>query len=200
MERKKYGPDAINTRSNWITATRIFAGALLGYATSKNHGKASMAAAAAFGAIVASDKVDGTLARKDGTTKFGAFLDPLADTIATLGEAYVLAQNGRYSHVALGVMGIRELDIKLLRARLAKEGISLPASPLSKTKAVSQAIDVGVRLFPPTSENKKTTHTTTTIATGLTLASWVDLRRKAAALRREKKAQSVQVNQELEAA
>lgn len=200
MERKKYGPDALNTRSNWLTAARIFAGGLLGYATWKNHGRASVPAAAVFGAIISTDKIDGTWARRDGPTRLGAMLDPLADTVATLGEAYVLAQNGRYSHIALGIMGIRELDIKLLRARLAKEDISLPASPLSKTKAVSQMLDVGVRLFPSTSENKKVTHSTTAVATALTLISWADLRIKAARLRRERKEQSKEPAQELEAA
>ena len=36
------------------------------------------------------DGVDGWLARRDGTTRSGAFLDPLADKVLTIGGFVVL--------------------------------------------------------------------------------------------------------------
>ena len=44
--------------------------------------------------LCASDGIDGYIARRHGTTRSGAFLDPLADKVLVLGAMFTLVGNG----------------------------------------------------------------------------------------------------------
>ena len=53
-----------------------------------DHRNGNWVAFALWFVLCCSDKVDGVLARRHGTTTIGAFLDPLADKILILGAMY----------------------------------------------------------------------------------------------------------------
>ena len=53
-----------------------------------------MAGTVALGRAVATDGLDGILARRYGTTRSGAFLDPLADKVLVLGAMFALVGRG----------------------------------------------------------------------------------------------------------
>ncbi|MFM8972753.1 MAG: CDP-alcohol phosphatidyltransferase family protein [Actinomycetota bacterium] len=74
---RRFGQGAILTPANLVTITRILV-AVPTLVLIRNDG-ASWLAVALWFAITAGDSVDGWLARRDGTTRSGAFLDPVAD-------------------------------------------------------------------------------------------------------------------------
>ncbi len=104
---------------------------------------------AAFFLIAGSDYIDGIMARKDGPTTSGAFLDPLADKILAMGGFLVLGLRGYYLWIPIIVMAIRELLVSLSRTILARYKISLPSRKLGKAKTFVQLCAVGFPLFPP---------------------------------------------------
>lgn len=89
------------------------------------------------------DFFDGRIARHlKQTTRFGGYVDPLADKILVLGTASVLV----FAH-ELGVWWYiivltRELAVTTLRSVL-KPGTTMPASRLAKWKTVSQLFAIG---------------------------------------------------------
>ena len=99
--------------------------------------------------LSATDGLDGWLARRDGTTRSGAFLDPLADKVLVLGGFFALAISGDFSWAAVIIVTVREVGISMYRSFAGRRGISLPARQLGKWKAVLQFLAVGVVLFPP---------------------------------------------------
>lgn len=97
-------------------------------------------AAAIFAVAMASDSVDGWLARRlDLVTGFGQFLDPLADKLIVGTALVALALDGRVPWWAVVVILAREVAVQVgLRVVLARSGRALPASPLGKAKTVVQ--------------------------------------------------------------
>lgn len=184
MERRN-GRDAINTLPNWISLARLLTGAGLAYHTLRTKGKPSVGSTIALGVNAASDMLDGKIARDEGPTILGEQLDPAADITTVLGQLIALAAHKKYSKILLGLIISREVDIKLKRNKLSHQGISLPASPLSKAKTVTQVADILARRFPYTSERKAVTRTTAAIAVGLTGISWIDLRLRARQAQKE---------------
>ena len=77
-----FGPSAIVTPANGITVARLLATPVV-VAMVAMHGAGWAPFAVAF-TIGATDGVDGWLARRQGTTRSGAFLDPLADKAVVL--------------------------------------------------------------------------------------------------------------------
>ena len=47
-----------------------------------------------WGALSLTDGIDGWVARRQGTTRSGAFLDPLADKVVVLGALFALVAKG----------------------------------------------------------------------------------------------------------
>jgi CDP-diacylglycerol--glycerol-3-phosphate 3-phosphatidyltransferase len=99
--------------------------------------------------LTVTDGLDGWLARRDGTTRSGAFLDPLADKALVLGGFFALGINGDFSWAAVILVTVREVGISVYRSFASRRGISLPARKLGKWKAVLQFLAVGVVLCPP---------------------------------------------------
>jgi len=100
--------------------------------------------------LAASDGVDGYIARRQGTTRSGAFLDPLADKFFVVGGLFVLAADGLFSWWPVLVIAARELVISLFRSWAGRRGVSIPARDLAKVKTVVQEVAVGFAILPIT--------------------------------------------------
>ena len=110
--------------------------------------------AAIFFIIAAStDGVDGYIARKrKQVTKFGKFLDPIADkllvtaALIALVERNAITGNGVSGWAAMIIIG-REFIVTGLRLIAAGEGIVISASNLGKIKTVAQMIAISAALL-----------------------------------------------------
>jgi CDP-diacylglycerol--glycerol-3-phosphate 3-phosphatidyltransferase len=96
-----------------------------------------------------SDLVDGYLARRhEMTTPVGAWLDPLSDKLFVIVPALALALLGEFPWWAAAVIVLREAAVSLLRWRLDRRGVSMPASRAGKAKTLSQVCAVGLSIAP----------------------------------------------------
>ena len=92
-------------------------------------------AAFVLGVVIAlTDNFDGKLARRWGTTRSGAFLDPLADKIVVLGVMFCLVAVDRYHWVPVAIVTVREVAISVWRSRWARRGVAIPARRSAKHK------------------------------------------------------------------
>jgi CDP-diacylglycerol--glycerol-3-phosphate 3-phosphatidyltransferase len=146
--RTAFGPTALATPANAVTVGRMLASpvlivvvALLGI---------SWAAVVCWILLSASDGVDGWLARRQGVTTSGAFLDPLADKVLVLGALAAIAAEGWVGWVPVAVIAGREVAISFYRAWVARRGVSVPARPLAKAKTAVEDLSVGLILLPAT--------------------------------------------------
>ncbi|HWJ64525.1 MAG TPA: CDP-diacylglycerol--glycerol-3-phosphate 3-phosphatidyltransferase [Acidimicrobiales bacterium] len=165
----RYGPGALLTPANMITMLRlILTPALLVMIVEE---PTSWAAAAFWTVLAFSDGIDGHLARKHGTTRSGAFLDPLADKVLVLGALFALVAAGRFWIVPVLLIAVREIAISMYRTHLARQGLAVPARPLGKLKTVVQEFAVAFALFPITGDYHMLATVTLWVAVGLTWAS-----------------------------
>ena len=88
-------------------------------------------------ALAVTDGIDGWIARRHGTTRSGAFLDPLADKVLVLGAMFALVAAGRFWWLPVLLIAVREVGISLFRARLGRRGLAVPARrwPRSRRRA-----------------------------------------------------------------
>ena len=110
----------------------------------------SWVALALWFVLCLSDAVDGFLARRYGTTRSGAFLDPLADKVLVLGAMFTLVGRDVFPVLPVAIIATREIVISLYRTFVGAKGVSIPATPLAKLKTLFQQLAVGFALFPPT--------------------------------------------------
>lgn len=100
--------------------------------------------------IIASstDGIDGYIARKNKqVTKFGIFLDPVADKLLVTAALIALVQRGSISSwTAIIIIG-RELLVMGLRLVAAGEGTVISASKLGKAKTLIQIIAISATLL-----------------------------------------------------
>lgn len=100
--------------------------------------------------IIASstDGVDGYIARKKKlVTRFGKFLDPIADKLLVTAALIALLQRGSISGWSAMIIIGRELMVTGLRLVAAGEGIVISASKFGKIKTVSQIIAIVAALL-----------------------------------------------------
>ncbi|MGK2929216.1 MAG: CDP-alcohol phosphatidyltransferase family protein [Acidimicrobiales bacterium] len=169
----RYGASALATPANVITITRMFlALPLLAFVAVDG---ASYWALAAWIVLAGSDGLDGYLARRHGTTRSGAFLDPLADKILVLGAAWALVAAGTFWWLPVVVITVRELGISVFRSVYGRQGIAVPARYAAKVKTVVQEVAIGFALLPPAMEHAPWIATTVlwaavalTVFTGIT--------------------------------
>ncbi len=89
------------------------------------------------------DFIDGRLARHaSNTTRFGAYMDPLADKILVLGSGLALIASDRLSVWILFILLLRELAVTGLRSVLPP-GTTMGASRVAKWKTTSQLFALG---------------------------------------------------------
>jgi CDP-diacylglycerol---glycerol-3-phosphate 3-phosphatidyltransferase len=156
-----FGPSALVTPANGITVARLLATPVV-VARVAMHG-AGWAPFAVAVTIGATDGVDGWLARRQGTTRSGAFLDPLADKAVVLSLLFVLAAKGEFSWLPVSLIAAREVGMSVYRAVAGRRGISIPARTSAKVKTLVQGIAILLALTPPLA----------TRGTVLTVAVWV---------------------------
>lgn len=146
--RYRYGPGALATPANAITMLRLaLAPALLVMIVRE---PTSWAAAGFWTVLAFSDGIDGHLARRHGTTRSGAFLDPLADKVLVLGALFALVAAGRFWIVPVVLIAVREVAMSVYRTRLGRQGLAVPARPMGKVKTIVQEFAVAFALFPTT--------------------------------------------------
>jgi CDP-diacylglycerol--glycerol-3-phosphate 3-phosphatidyltransferase len=130
-----FGPSALWTPANALTLARIAASPVIFWMILTGEMATWPVAALSF-VVGVTDGFDGWLARKYGTTRSGAFLDPLADKILVLGAMICIASTGRWPWLPVVVVGLRELAISALRSYWGKKGLAIQASALAKAKTV----------------------------------------------------------------
>jgi CDP-diacylglycerol--glycerol-3-phosphate 3-phosphatidyltransferase len=100
-----------------------------------------LVAATAFIVAAASDYWDGHFARLHATaSRFGQFLDPLADKILVLGTFVVLsyARPEVVPWWAVALIAVRDVGVTVLRSVVEARGQSLRTLPMAKTKTALQ--------------------------------------------------------------
>ena len=143
---KRFGQSAVATPANAVTLTRILI-ALPGLYYMYQRGSGWLTVALWF-TVTTSDSLDGWLARRDGATRSGAFLDPVADKLIVLGGMSVLAARGEMWWWPVVLIAVREFGISAYRSVAGRRGIVMPAQRLGKYKAGMQFAAVGWILLP----------------------------------------------------
>ena len=141
---KRFGQGALATPANLVTMLRILV-AVPTLMLMHDRGS-SWLTVALWAAITSTDSLDGWLARRDGATRSGAFLDPVADKLIVIGGLAVLADRGDFPWWPVVIIAIREIGISIVSlAWRAGAASSLPAQRWGKYKAFTQYIAVGGR-------------------------------------------------------
>ncbi len=143
----RFGDTSLNL-PNALTLLRIFLVPVLVVLllTRAQHGL--YAGAVVFGVAVATDYLDGFLARRrNEVTRLGMLLDPIADKLLTAAAFLSLVEMGRVPAWMVMIILGRELAVTGLRNVAAGRGILIPASPLGKGKMVSQVVAIFLLLL-----------------------------------------------------
>ena len=171
-----FGPAALVTPANLVTVARIAASPV--FIVMIVSWGARWATFAVGFVIAMTDYLDGWLARRHGSTRAGAFLDPLADKVFVLGGMAALVWNGQFHVVPVVIIAVRELVISAYRSRAGRRGISIPATKLAKWKTFTQLWAIGFAVMPPLATNAHWVATLTLwVAVALTIwTGWSYLR------------------------
>jgi CDP-diacylglycerol--glycerol-3-phosphate 3-phosphatidyltransferase len=143
---ERYGPGALVTPANAVTIIRLVLSPALLVLILRE--PSSWTAVSMWIALAITDGIDGNLARRFGTTRSGAFLDPLADKVLVLGALFALVAAERFSILPVALIAAREVAISVFRTHLGRQGLAVPARTLAKAKTVVQEIAVGLALVP----------------------------------------------------
>jgi CDP-diacylglycerol--glycerol-3-phosphate 3-phosphatidyltransferase len=147
-----YGPGALLTPANFVTLIRIVASPVAFAMMLDAPKQSSWPLVAVWFVLSVTDLLDGRLARRYGSTRSGAFLDPLADKVLVLGGVGVMCWVGRFPWLALVIIATREIAVSWLRTRFARRGLAIPASSLAKWKTFFQVGSVGWVTLPLTTD------------------------------------------------
>ncbi|HJR24048.1 MAG TPA: CDP-diacylglycerol--glycerol-3-phosphate 3-phosphatidyltransferase [Acidimicrobiales bacterium] len=151
LRASQFGPSALATPANALTVIRLLLTIpLLSMVAGDG---ASWVALELWIVLCLTDWIDGIVARRHGTTRSGAFLDPLADKVLVLGVAFVLVAEGAVWWLPVTVIAVRELGIQAFRSYWARRGLAVPATSLAKAKTVVQQVALGLFLMPPSAED-----------------------------------------------
>ena len=147
----QFGPSALNTPANLVTLSRLLLTLpFLGMVVADG---ASWWAVSFWVALCITDGIDGHLARRQGATRSGAFLDPLADKVLVLGAMFALVANDTFWWPPVAVIAARELGVQGLRSYWGRKGLAVPATAMAKAKTVVQEVAVGFALLPLTADD-----------------------------------------------
>ncbi|HEX6381159.1 MAG TPA: CDP-alcohol phosphatidyltransferase family protein, partial [Acidimicrobiia bacterium] len=110
----RFGPSALLTPANLVTALR-FALTIPLLQVIATDG-VSWRATVGWIILASTDGLDGWLARRDGTTRSGAFLDPLADKFLVLGAMAALVAKGVLWWLPVALIAVREVALSGYRS------------------------------------------------------------------------------------
>ena len=147
-----FGPTALATPANAVTIGRVVAMPVL--IAMILHGGSTWPAVIFWFLVSCTDGVDGWLARRHGTTRSGAFLDPLADKVVVLAAMVALVATGDFWWVPVMVIAAREIGLIAFRTSASRRGVSIPARSTAKLKTVVQDVAVGFALLPSTADHR----------------------------------------------
>ena len=101
-----------------------------------------------FVAAMATDQVDGWLARRwNQTSAFGSLLDPIADKLLVLAALVMLVAEGVAPAWMVAAIVAREFLVSGLRLAAIEKGVVIGARDLGKLKTWAQALAVGIGGF-----------------------------------------------------
>jgi CDP-diacylglycerol---glycerol-3-phosphate 3-phosphatidyltransferase len=164
-----FGPSALATPANVVTVVRLLIApvlfALIG------DGGASWPVFVFWVALAGTDGLDGWIARRHGTTRSGAFLDPLADKVLVLGAMWALVAEDAFWWLPVAVIAVREIGISVYRSWEGRRGISVPARQWAKVKTVVQDVAVGLALLPSTADDRGIANAALWLAVTLTVVT-----------------------------
>jgi CDP-diacylglycerol--glycerol-3-phosphate 3-phosphatidyltransferase len=144
----RYGPTALVTPANALTLARL-AIAPIFIALIVTQGASWLTSA--VGAVGAfSDGLDGVVARRQGATRSGAFLDPLVDKVAVIASMFALCATGRLPWLPVIIITAREVWMSVYRSRASSRGLSIPARSSAKLKTFVQDFAIAWCVLPPT--------------------------------------------------
>ena len=176
-----FGPSALVTPANAFTIGRVVLTPVLLVLI--------LGVGASWPALALSltDGIDGFLARRQGATRSGAFLDPLADKFLVLGAMVCLVSTDVFGWVPVALIAVREVAMSVYRAVAGREGVSIPASRTAKWKTAVQDLAVGLALLPGIGDDRPgVARVVLWVAVGLTLYTgaeyWRGARRRAHAV------------------
>jgi len=155
-------------------------------------GPLRIAAAALFIVAIATDGVDGMLARRRNlVTDLGILLDPIADKLLTGAALVMLAVLAELPWWVVVVILVREWGITLYRFMVLRDRV-VPASRGGKLKTVVQAVAISFALVPFWQWFGEWIHVVNTVlmsaAVVLTVVTGIDYLVQAWRLNRDKKA------------
>jgi len=166
-----FGPSALATPANALTVARLLATPVfVGFIVVQG---ATWATCAIGTAVAGSDGIDGWLARRQGTTRSGAFLDPLADKVVVLGALFALGTKGVLPWAPIVLISAREVGMSAYRAWAGRRGISIPARSSAKAKTLVQDLAIATCLLPPLATYHTLQLVAIWVATAFTLVTGV---------------------------
>lgn len=151
MATQGFGPSALATPSNAVSLARVVVMPALVVMVLQSG--ATWPAFAFWVVLTATDLVDGWLARRQGSTRLGAFLDPLADKVVVLAVMGALIATGAFWWLPVALIAVREGGLVAYRTAAARRGLSIPARGSAKLKTVVQNVAVATALLPPTASH-----------------------------------------------
>lgn len=144
-------PASNGNLANVITVIRILLAPLFFWLLFLDDGELGLiryAAAALFVVAIATDSVDGILARRQNlVTDLGKILDPIADKLLTGGALVCLSLLGELAWWVTALILIRELGITAYRMAVLRNRV-IPASRGGKLKTILQSVAIGFALTP----------------------------------------------------
>jgi CDP-diacylglycerol--glycerol-3-phosphate 3-phosphatidyltransferase len=146
-----FGPSALATPANAVSIGRLLVSPILLAVIVSSH--ASWLGVVLWVGLCVTDGLDGYLARRQGTTRSGAFLDPLADKVLVLGAMFALVAAGIFWWLPVALITVREVAISAFRSYWGRRGLAVPATGWAKVKTVVQEVAVGLALLPLTADH-----------------------------------------------
>jgi CDP-diacylglycerol--glycerol-3-phosphate 3-phosphatidyltransferase len=143
-------PPARPTAARWrwlpnaLTLTRLAALPALLVVLIRAEGPTSVPAAVIFGAVGATDFVDGILARRLGAeTRFGRIADPLADRLLVLIGLVGVILLDRLSPIGPAILMFRETFVVVAYAWLLRSGIEMRVDMAGKVSSALTMVATG---------------------------------------------------------
>lgn len=162
-----FGPTALATPANAVTIARLLAAPVF-VAMIVIWGATWFNVAAGL-VVAGSDGLDGYIARRQGTTRSGAFLDPLADKACVLAAMFTLCVQGHLPWLPVVLITIREVGMQVYRSWVGRRGVSIPARKSAKIKTLVQDLAIGTVIIPPLAHQHSLQVATIWFACALTL-------------------------------